>query len=199
VLSWQTVPQGSAFFRIARKWISAPEEGHSSPLTSHPPVADQMLVVHPASGSDPGHAIDNSALSNQKYRYVLQRVATTELSGKTIEVQGLPSEPVEITTTDRFPPAVPQGLAAVADTAAGAIDLSWSPNSDADLAGYRVYRRDVQGNLPAQQIASPGMESSYRDTSVQPGHTYAYAVSALDQIHNESKPSPEVEETLSPP
>ena len=118
------------------------------------------------------------------------------LSGQSVEVQGLPSEAIVVTTTDVFPPAVPQGLVAVADAAAGAIDLSWSPDTESDLAAYRVYRRDVHGGLPAQRIASVGVETSYRDTAVQPGHTYAYSVSAVDQSGNESKRSPEVEETL---
>jgi fibronectin type 3 domain-containing protein len=84
----------------------------------------------------------------------------------------------------------------VADAAAGAIDLSWSPDSDSDLAAYHVYRRDVHGDLPAQQIASVGVETSYRDTGAQPEHTYAYSVSAVDQSGNESQHSSEVEETL---
>ena len=95
-----------------------------------------------------------------------------------------------------FPLRCPRGLVAVADAAAGAIDLSWSPDSDSDLAAYRVYRRDAHGGLPAQRIASVGVETSYRDTGAQPEHTYAYSVSAVDQSGNESKHSPEVEETL---
>ena len=101
-----------------------------------------------------------------------------------------------VATTDTFPPAVPQGLVAVADAAAGAIDLSWYPDTDSDLAAYHVYRRDVHGDLPAQRIASVGVETSYRDAGAQPGHTYAYSVSAVDQSGNESKRSPEVEESL---
>jgi len=53
--------------------------------------------------------------------------------------------------------------------------------------------------LPAQRIASTGVETSFRDAEAQPGHTYAYSVSAIDQSNNESKPSPEVEETLPHP
>jgi hypothetical protein len=85
-----------------------------------------------------------------------------------VEVQGPPSEAIVISTTDTFPPAVPQGLVAVADAAAGAIDLSWSPDSDSDLAAYHVYRRDVHGGLPPQRIASVGYRdviSGYRSTT----------------------------------
>lgn len=118
------------------------------------------------------------------------------LGGQTMEVQGMPSEPIAVATTDTFPPAVPQGLVAVADAGSGAIDLSWSPNTESDLAAYHLYRRDKQGGLPAQRISSLSVETSFRDTGVEPGHTYAYSLSALDQSGNESRRSPEVDETL---
>jgi fibronectin type 3 domain-containing protein len=153
-------------------------------------------VVHGKEGGDPGHAIAASALFNQRYRYSLERVATVAVSGQSVEVQGLPSDAIVVATTDVFPPAVPQGLVAVADVGAGAIDLSWSPDSDSDLAAYHVYRRDVHGDSPAQRIASVGVETSYRDAGAQPEHSYAYSLSAVDQSGNESQRSPEVEETL---
>jgi hypothetical protein len=203
LLSWRPVPDPgrSILFRIERLQLTvpAPQEARSSPLAPSEPPSTQTLAVHGRDGEDPGHAIDSSALFNQRYRYVVKRVASLDFSGRSVEILGLPSEAVEVTTTDVFPPAVPQGLVAVADAAAGAIDLSWTPDSDGDLAAYRVYRRDVQGALPAQRVASVGVETSFRDTTVQPEHTYAYSVSAVDQSGNESKRSPEVEETLPRP
>jgi Fibronectin type III domain len=200
LLSWKPVPEPghSILFRIERLQLTVPasQEARSSPLAPSPPSPTQTLVVHGRDGEDPGHAIDTSALFNQRYRYVVERVASFDFSGRSVEVQGAPSEAIEVTTTDVFPPAVPQGLVAVADSTAGAIDLSWTPDGDSDLAAYRVYRRDVQGGLPAQRVASVGVETSFRDTGVQPEHTYAYSVSAVDQSGNESKRSPEVEETL---
>jgi hypothetical protein len=201
LLSWQPVaePEKSVSYRIERLQLTAAPASNDvpkSPLAPAAPAAAQTLVVHGKGGEDPGHAIDASALFNQRYRYALERVATLVVSGQSVEVQGLPSAAIEVATTDVFPPAVPQGLVVVADAAAGAIDLSWSPDSDSDLAAYHVYRRDVHGNLPAQRIASVGVETSYRDAGAQPQQTYAYSVSATDQSGNESMRSPEVEETL---
>ncbi len=203
LLNWHpaTEPEQSIVFRIERLQLTAttPDQAPKSPLAPAAPAAAQTLVVHSKDGSDPGHAVDTSALFNQQYRYVIERVATLALSGQSVEVQGLPSEAVVITTTDVFPPAVPQGLVAVADAAAGAIDLSWSPDSDSDLAAYQVYRRDIHTELPPQRISSVGTETSFRDTGAQPGHAYAYSVSAVDQTGNPSARSPEVEETLPTP
>jgi hypothetical protein len=203
LLSWKPDPDPgrSILFRIERLQLTAPAppEARSSPLAAPAPSPAQTLVVHGREGEDPGHAIDTSALFHQRYRYVVERVASLDFSGRSVEIQGLASEAIEVATTDVFPPAVPQGLVAAADAAAGAIDLSWTPGSDSDLAAYRVYRRDVQGSLPAQRIASVGVETSFRDTAAEPEHAYAYSVAAVDQSGNQSKRSPEVEETLPRP
>jgi hypothetical protein len=201
LLNWHpaTEPERSILFRIERLQLTAADQTPKSPLAPVAPAAAQTLVVHSLDGVDPGHAVDTSALFNQQYRYVVERVGTLVLSGQSVEVQGLPSEAVPVTTTDIFPPAVPQGLVAVADAAAGAIDLSWSPDSDSDLAAYHVYRRDIHTELPPQRISSVGTETSFRDTGAQPGHAYAYSVSAVDQSGNESTRSSEVEETLPKP
>jgi hypothetical protein len=201
LLSWQPVdaPGKSVFFRIERLQLTGtgPQEAPRSPLAPAVPAAAQTLEVHTQDGVDPGHALDTSALFNQQYRYVLERVATA--AGSPVEVQGPPSEAIVVTTTDKFPPAVPQGLVAVADAAGGDIDLSWLPDTDSDLAAYLVYRRDVHESLPAQRIASVGVETSFRDTGVRTGHTYAYSLSAIDQSGNPSARCPEVEETLPNP
>jgi hypothetical protein len=185
LLGWQPVAEsgGAVFFRIERLQLDAParQETPKSPLAPAVPAASQTMVVHGKEGGDPGHAIDASALFNQRYRYSLERVATVAVSGQSVEVQGLPSDAIVV---------------AVADVGAGAIDLSWSPDSDSDLAAYHVYRRDVHGDSPAQRFASVGVETSYRDAGAQPEHSYAYSLSAVDQSGNESQRSPEVEETL---
>lgn len=201
LLNWHpaTEPGQSILFRIERLQLTAADQAPKSALAPVAPAAAQTLEVQSKDGVDPGHAVDASALFNQQYRYVLERVATLALSGHSVEVQGLPSEAVVISTTDIFPPAVPQGLVAVADAAAGTIDLSWLPDSDSDLAAYHVYRRDMHTDLPPQRISSVGTETSFRDTRAQPEHAYAYSVSATDQSGNESARSPEVEETLPKP
>jgi hypothetical protein len=200
LLNWQPAaePGKTVLFRIERRELTATvaAEAPKSPLAPAVPDVNQTLEVHGADGADPGHALDNLALLNRQYRYVVERVATLAAGGQRVEVQGSPSTAIVVTTTDVFPPAVPQGLVAVADAAAGAIDLSWSPNTDSDLAAYHVFRRDVDAGLPARQIASVSTEPSFRDTGVQPGHTYTYSVSAIDRNARESKPCPEVQETL---
>jgi hypothetical protein len=92
---------------------------------------------------------------------------------------------------DRFPPAVPSGLRA--DRTANAVSLVWEPDSEPDLAGYRIYRSE--GNGPWQKLDDVNTVPSYSDTTVEHGKTYHYAVSAFDKTvpPNESERSAAVE------
>ena len=204
LLSWQPGPQGADWFRIQRKLLANPAAKlvTAEPRSAMSPAAasaDQLLAVQSRNGLDPGHALDTNALFGQQYRYLVTRVMTATLEGHKVEVQSPGSDAILVTTTDTFPPEIPADLVAVADAAGGAIDLSWSPDSESDLTAYRVYRGEAQGGSPLQRIADTGLESSFRDSHVQRGHRYRYAVSAIDQSGNESQPSPEVEETLPQP
>jgi fibronectin type 3 domain-containing protein len=113
-----------------------------------------------------------------------------------IEVPGDDSPDVKVFANDIFPPAVPSGLQAAASGPGQPpfVDLIWAPDSEADLAGYRVYRRVNNGQilkLNSELVKTP----AYRDTNVVPGKTYSYSVSAVDIRGNESARSEEVSET----
>ena len=93
-------------------------------------------------------------------------------------------------------------MATAADSGAGAssfIDLSWLPVTEADLAGYAVYRREGEGAWQRISPAQPVVGPAFHDPEVQPGHTYRYAVTAIDQLGHESARSPEAEETVPNP
>ena len=108
---------------------------------------------------------------------------------------------------DTFPPHAPSGLEAVPGGATAAdrsIDLSWTPDTDADLAGYIVYRQEVDekgivAGTATRLNLTPVAGPAYRDQTAMAGHRYAYRVSAVDTAGNESAPSAEVQETLREP
>ena len=92
----------------------------------------------------------------------------------------------KITASDTFPPASPTGLTGI--YASGAVELVWTANTESDLAGYIVYRR--QGGETPQRLNKELLSTPiFRDTTVQPGHSYLYWVIAADLAHNESPPS----------
>lgn len=162
-----------------------------------PPPEQQTLEVN-LDKDDPGQALDRDATLDHTWKYSAERVLHVEVDHHALEIAGPPSATIAIDAKDVFPPRIPQGLAAVADAQAHAIDLSWVPDPDADLAGYFVYRRDVTAGGAAQRISpsKPLVAPSFSDTAVVPGHRYAYAVSAIDRDGNQSARSEEVEEEL---
>jgi hypothetical protein len=189
-LRW-TPEIGSFTVRIDRKLVQQP----GTPKSELP--LEQTLEF---TGKDAGRVLDANAALDHTYTYTVERVDRLTLKDKPIEVASAPSEPVTINARDVFPPAVPSGLQAVADAEAHAIDLSWQPDTEADLAGYMVYRREAGSSGPPARISTAAQPApSFRDTTVLPGHTYEYSVSAVDHDGNESARSAEIQESLPQP
>jgi len=173
------------------------------PLAQAPEPVEETLLVE--NGSQAGGGIDKSVHFGESYEYRAQHMVRVQAGGHNLELEGELSAPVRVDVLDIFPPATPEGLAAVA-TMAGrgargeevgpSIDLSWQPGTETDLAGYFVYRREGTG--PWQRISpeQPVVTPAFHDANVVPGHTYAYAVSAVDQKGHESARSAEAHETV---
>lgn len=132
--------------------------------------------------------------------YVYQVRSLVIADGKPVESDD--STPAIVTPRDTFPPAAPQNLVVAeipGENGAVSVDLSWSINSENDLAGYRIYRSEQQDerghSLQEELLLSP----SYRDGAVQPGHRYWYVVTAVDRAGNESVPSEPVLADLTKP
>jgi hypothetical protein len=88
-------------------------------------------------------------------------------------------------TTDTTPPAAPANVAASGGD--GRVTLTWTANSESDLAGYNVYRSTT---LPVNTGAAPLNGTTklpnpgYVDQTVTNGTTYHYAVEAVDSSGN---------------
>ena len=87
-------------------------------------------------------------------------------------------------TIDTAPPAAPNTVAAVSET--NGIHLSWAANTEADLAGYNVYR-SINGT-PAVRINSALVtDNNFVDTAAPSNHQgLGYEVTAVDLRGNES-------------
>ena len=103
------------------------------------------------------------------------------------------SVPAIVTPKDIFPPSAPLGLvAAVLEgnaAAAPVVDLSWSISPETDVAGYRVYRSEREGERGTAVTPELVPTPSYHDAAVQLGHRYWYTVTAVDRAGNESPAS----------
>jgi hypothetical protein len=127
------------------------------------------------------------------------RIAVLTLVGgeNSSVVEGEDSPEHKVVANDTYPPAVPSGLQAVFSGPGQPpfVDLLWAPDTDADLAGYNVYRREQASQsekINAQLVKTP----AYRDDRVTWGKTYWYSVSAVDSRGNESARSVETSEQV---
>jgi hypothetical protein len=114
-----------------------------------------------------------------------------------VEVEGDDAPVIQVFAHDIFPPAVPAGVQAVFSGVGQApfVDLVWSPDTEADLAGYNIFRHE-EGGQPVKLNPEPVKAPAYRDTNVQPGQKYFYSVSAVDDRSNESARSEETSEQV---
>jgi hypothetical protein len=172
------------------------------PITAPPPI--EVKLRTPPQPADTGGTIDHTAQAGETYQYTAQRVRSVSLNGHTLELRSAASPPVTVVMRDTFPPQAPSGLEAVpgGTTAADrSIDLSWTPDTDADLAGYIVYRQEVNergvvAGTATRLNLTPVAGPAYRDQTAMAGHRYAYRVTAVDTAGNESAPSADVQEIL---
>jgi hypothetical protein len=95
---------------------------------------------------------------------------------------------VAFNVSDVAAPAKPTGFSLRVE--GSIVILSWNANTEADLAGYNVYRNGVKINA----VHLRGI--AYRDEGIASGIEYRYYVTAVDDADNESDPSEERSTTL---
>ena len=114
-------------------------------------------------------------------------------------VESAPSQELRHRPVDTFPPSAPSGMTIASVN--GIVSLFWALNPEADVSGYHLYRAETE-DAPAsgwQRITpSPLSKGSFRDDRVVIGRTYFYRLTAVDQVGNESLPSPVASETVQP-
>jgi hypothetical protein len=129
--------------------------------------------------------VDSTAQYGKTYEYSVQAA----LKAGDAEAEGGFSKPAAIAYEDRFAPAVPAGLTAIAGL--DSIQLVWNPDAEPDLKGYYLYRS--AGDQPFVRLSELLESPSYTDRAIEAGKRYRYAVSAVDQSGNESARSAPVD------
>jgi hypothetical protein len=148
-------------------------------------------LVQIASTTTPQYR-DSAFDYGKTYVYVVRET----LGGAAAGLESNDSHSVILTPKDTFPPAAPQGIVAAVLPGAEAgklvVDLSWSINVEPDLAGYRVYQSEQQGQRGTLITPALLLTPAYRDSSVAVGQHYWYTVTAVDRAGNESAPSEQI-------
>jgi hypothetical protein len=190
VLSWSAIPSVPEtpglqhMYRVYRR-----PEGEN---------ADTVAGEVPLDASSAPQLVDHSFEWEKTYFYRATVVSVIHEAGKPeIQFEGDDTPAVKVFAHDVFPPAVPSGLQAVFSGAGQQpfIDLIWAPDTEADLAGYNVFRHEV-GSEPAKINTELAKTPAFRDMNVAPGKTYIYSVSAVDVRGNESSRSQEASEAV---
>lgn len=88
---------------------------------------------------------------------------------------------------DTTPPAKPTGLSVAAVDEAGALDISWSANTEDDLAGYDLYRSDDETGPYTRINTALITETTFADTGLEDNTTYWYKLKAVDDEGLESE------------
>ena len=156
------------------------------------PKNDVVMRVSSMSAIVGGEAgtVDATAVEGSAYEYKVQRLRASFVDGQRLEERSTSSTVLSGTLEDRFPPKAPQELEAVPVVMNGkaAVDLSWEPNVESDLAGYRVYRSE-DGAAAVRLTGTSLVQSAFHDGAVVLGKKYRYTVTAVDASGNESATS----------
>jgi hypothetical protein len=158
---------------------------------------DTIAGEVPLDESGPAHFTDSTLEWEKTYLYRVTAVSILKRPNSDVQIEGDDTPPVRVIAHDLFPPAIPAGLQAAysGEGQKSFIDLIWAPVTNADLAGYNIYRSDTNG--PAIKLNSELVKSpAYRDSAVASGKTYTYSVSAVDVRGNESQRSEETSEPV---
>ncbi|KKT76663.1 MAG: Fibronectin type III domain protein [Parcubacteria group bacterium GW2011_GWF2_44_7] len=83
----------------------------------------------------------------------------------------------------------------------GSADLSWDSNTEANLAGYRIYYGETKrtGDCPASGYPDKidvGNVISYKVSDLQPEKTYYFSITSYNTAQKESCFSTEVSKTI---
>ena len=168
-LSWEPGAPDARGATIARRVVGEP--GFSAAGTAAgPPWVDEAVEL------------------GKRYEYQIQSKKGDAVSEPAAQLATLLFE-------DKFAPAAPKGLDAVAGLTS--IELSWDLNEDGDFAGFIIYRAEPLDEFA--RLAGPAPLPSYSDRTPRAGVSYRYAVSAIDKTGNESARSAAVQITLPAP
>jgi hypothetical protein len=103
------------------------------------------------------------------------------------------SQTAPSTTTSQTPQSTSTSQTPQSTTS---VTLAWNPNTDPDLAGYKIYESTSSGTYGAAIATVPPSTTSFAVTGLQRGVTYYFVITAYDTSGNESARSAEVRVSL---
>ncbi len=92
-----------------------------------------------------------------------------------------------------------QCVTGIGGTNSHSVALTWTASVSPNITGYNVYRATVSGGPYAKINQTPVATVAFTDTGIQPGVTYYYVATAIDNTGAESPYSTEALATVPTP
>jgi hypothetical protein len=164
------------------------------------PTSQTLNITNPGTGTLTWSVADNA---NWLSLGPTSGTATTGTSPATLSVNtaGLLAGPFTATITvtatgaTNTPQTIPVTLTLSAPATSSAT-LSWNPNTDSDLASYKIYVSTTPGVYGAAVATVQQPATTYSATGLNVGSTYYFIVTAVDSTGNESLRSNEVSKSI---
>ncbi len=176
-----------------------------------PPVAvtgpDLEVWVGTAVTFDGSASYDNSAIVNYTWSFMYNGTTVTlygpkasflfDIAGQytvtlvIVDLAGLQGSAqlnVTVRTVATVPPTSP--VLSVAAAGGDCLELTWSPSTDTDLAGYRIYRWNETSRAFDLVATADANATSFTDCGLDTDTVYSYWIVAYDAAGNTSPPSP---------
>lgn len=165
------------------------------------PLAKTMNLVNPTGGTLTWSMTESAAWLALNTTAGTTTTETDQVSAS-VNIQGLAagtySTVIAVTASgaSNSPQQIPVSLtlSQPAPATTGSVGLSWTANTEPDLAGYKVYI-GTQSRLYNPPITL-GSVAAYNATNLTVGRTYYFCVSAYDSAGNESPCSTEVSKPI---
>lgn len=156
-------------------------------------VAFQFILFRSSDGKkfQAIHTLPLLRIEGMPYQYVDKTIAMGEnyiYRMVAVDAAGLMSEAVEakIKTRDVMPPQRPKGMEA--KVLKKRVHLNWTRSTEADLAGYQVYRwiAGLKDSMRINTALLTPQTVSFVDSTARQGVVHYYAVTAVDLAGSES-------------